>query len=300
METDLRAASTIVDAQSAVSWGAIAAGAVAAAALALLLIAFGAGLGLSAVSPWSDSGVSASTFKTGTGIYLVIVAVMSSAVGGYLAARLRSKWVGVHSHEAFFRDTAHGFIAWAFATLLSATALSSVTGYLANGAAAGIGGAASQATRSVNPADIYVDKLFRPDNVAQPASAPAPSATAGNPNPAAPSGANSNQSRAEVLRLWTASFQSNQGLSAGDKAYVAQVVAARTGMSQADADKRVNDVIVEAKTAADTARKGAAKLSFWLTAAMLFGAFAASLAAVEGGSLRDGTWNDRVLIPRPI
>jgi hypothetical protein len=300
METDLRAASTIVDAQSAVSWGAIAAGAVGAAALALLLIAFGAGLGLSAVSPWSDSGVSTSTFKTGTGIYLVIVAVMSSAVGGYLAARLRSKWVGVHTHEVFFRDTAHGFIAWAFATLLSATALTSVTGYLANGAAAGVGGAAAQATRSVNPADIYVDKLFRPDTAAQPAAAPASSPAAGSPIPAAPSGANSNQSRAEVLRLWTASFQGNQDLSAADKSYVAQVVAARTGMSQADAEKRVNDVIVEAKTAADTARKGAAKLSFWLTAAMLFGAFAASFAAVEGGSLRDGTWNDRVLIPRPI
>jgi hypothetical protein len=302
METDLRAASMVVDAQSAVSWGAIAAGAVGAAALALLLIAFGAGLGLSAVSPWSDSGVSASTFKTGTGIYLVCVAVMSSAVGGYLAARLRTKWVGVHSHEVFFRDTAHGFIAWAFATLLSASALSSVTGYLANGTAAGVGGAASQATRSVNPADIYVDKLFRPDAAtpAPAASAPASSPAAGNPNPPAPSGTNPNQSRAEVLRLWTASFQGNQDLSAADKTYVAQVVAARTGMSQADAEKRVNDVIVEAKTAADTARKGAAKLSFWLTAAMLFGAFAASLAAVEGGALRDGTWNDRVLIPRPI
>jgi hypothetical protein len=301
METDLRAASTIADAQSAVSWGAIAAGAVGAAALSLLLIAVGAGLGLSAVSPWSDSGVSASTFKTGTGIYLVCVAVMSSAVGGYLAARLRTRWVGVHTHEVFFRDTAHGFIAWAFATLLSAGALSSVTAYLANGTAAGVGGAAAQAARSVNPADIYVDKLFRPDTAGQPASAPASSpAAAGNPIPAAPGGANSNPSRAEVLRLWTASFQGNQDLSAADKAYVAQVVAARTGMSRADAEKRVNDVIAEAKTAADAARKGAAKLSFWLTAAMLFGAFAASLAAVEGGSLRDGTWNERVLTPRPI
>ena len=297
METDLRAASTIADAQSAVSWGAIAAGAVGAAALALLLIAFGAGLGLSAVSPWSDSGVSASTFKTGTGIYLVCVAVMSSAVGGYLAARLRTKWIGVHTHEVFFRDTAHGFIAWAFATLLSASALSSVTGYLANGTVAGV---AAQATRSVNPADIYVDKLFRPDAAAQPAAAPASSPAAGSPIPAAPSGANSNQSRAEVSRLWATSFQGNQDLGAADKAYVAQVVAARTGMSQAEAEKRVNDVIVEAKTAADAARKGAAKLSFWLTAAMLFGAFAASLAAVEGGVLRDGTWNDRVLTPRPI
>src|SRR3984893_508737 len=237
MESDLRAASTIVDAQSAVSWGAIAAGAVAAAALTLLLIALGAGLCLWAVSPWSDSGVAASTFKTGTGIYLVIVAVMSSAVGGYLAARLRTKWVGVHSHEVFFRDTAHGFIAWAFATLLSATALSSVTGYLANGAAAGVGGAASQAARSVNPVDIYVDKLFRPDTAEQPPIAPASSPAAGNPIPAAPSGANSNQSRAEVLRLWTASFQGNQDLNTADKAYVAQVVAARHGMRPDDAEK---------------------------------------------------------------
>jgi hypothetical protein len=308
MEADLYPASTTVDAQSAVSWGAIAAGAVGAAALALLLVAFGAGLGLSAVSPWSDSGVSASSFKTGTGIYLVIVAVMSSAVGGYLAARLRTKWVGVHTHEAFFRDTAHGFIAWAFATLISVTALGSVTAYLANGTAAGLGGAASQTARSVNPADVYVDKLFRPNASAQPASAPASatdSAATNSPPPnaanSAPSnGASANQSRSEVLRLWTASFHDNQDLSGTDKTYVAQVVAARTGMSQADAEKRVNDVVLEAKTAADNARKGAAKLSFWLTAAMLFGAFAASLAAVEGGSLRDGTWNDRVLTPRPL
>ncbi len=300
MESDLRATSTIADAQSAVSWGAIAAGAVGAAALALLLIAFGAGLGLSTISPWNDGGVSASTFKASAGIYLVIVAVMSSAVGGYLAARLRTKFVGVHTNEVFFRDTAHGFIAWALATLLSATALGSVTGYLANSAAAGVSSAASQSTRSVNPADIYVDKLFRPQTGGQMTAAPGSSPAASSPNAAAPSVANPTQGRAEVLRLWTASFHDNQDLSAADKAYVAQVVAARTGMSQADAEKRVDDVITEAKTAADDARKGAAKLSFWLTAAMLFGAFAASLAAVEGGTLRDGTWHDRVLTPRPI
>jgi hypothetical protein len=78
------------------------------------------------------------------------------------------------------------------------------------------------------------------------------------------------------------------------------VVAARTGLGQADAESRVNDVITETKAALDKTRRGAAKLSFWLTAAMLFGAFAASLAAAEGGALRDGTWNDRVLAPRPI
>ena len=122
---------------SGVSWAAVAAGAVATAALTLVLVAFGAGLGLSAISPWSDSGVSASTFKTGTGIYLIVVAVMSSAVGGYLAGRLRAKWVNVHTHEVFFRDTAHGFLAWAFATLIAASALGSATSYLANGVAGG-------------------------------------------------------------------------------------------------------------------------------------------------------------------
>src|ERR1700728_312920 len=187
MEID-RSASTMVDAQAAVSWAAIAAGAVAAAALALVLISFGAGLGLSAISPWSGSGISASSFKIGSGIYLVIVAVMSSAVGGYLAARLRTKWVGVNTHEAFFRDTAHGFLAWAFATLLSASALATATSYLANGVTAGLSGAAAQATRSVNPAEIYVDKLFRPDVQAAPAAPSAPDSA--NANPPASSGAN--------------------------------------------------------------------------------------------------------------
>jgi len=300
MESDLQRATTVVDGRAAVSWPAVAAGAVAAAALSLVLVAFGAGLGLSAISPWSDTGLSASTFSTGAGIYLVIVAVMSSAVGGYLAARLRTKWVGVNTHEAFFRDTAHGFLAWAFATVLSASALASATSYLATGAAAGFGGAASQATRSVNPAEIYVDKLFRTDAGMPSTSAPASTPDSANANAPTPNNTNANQMRAEMLRLWTADYRDNQDLSAADKTYVVRIVAARTGLSQADAEKRVNDVINEAKAATDNARKGAAKLSFWLTAAMLFGAFAASLAAVEGGSLRDGTWNDRVLTPRPL
>ena len=81
---------------------------------------------------------------------------------------------------------------------------------------------------------------------------------------------------------------------------MARLVAARTGLNQAEAEKRVNDVVAEAKAAADQARKGAAQLSFWLTASLLLGAFAASLAAVEGGQLRDGTWNGRVLTPRSL
>jgi hypothetical protein len=269
------------EAVSAVSWASIAAGAVAAAALSLALLALGAGLGLSSISPWADSGVSAATFKNGSGVYLVLVAIMASAIGGYLAARLRTRWVGLNTNEVFFRDTAHGFIAWAFATILSAGVLGAATTHIIGGAAAGVGAAAGQAAQSVNPAQLYVDKLFRSD-------AAAPPAAAGN-----------DAARAEVTRLWASSFGANADLAAADRTYVARLVAAQTGMSQADAEKRVNEVIVEAKAAADNARKGAAKLAFWMTAALLFGAFAASLAAVEGGQLRDGTWNDRRLVPRP-
>jgi hypothetical protein len=153
-------ANDTVDAQSGLSWPAVAAGAVAAAALTLLLVALGAGIGFSSISPWSDTGISASSFEVGTGIYLVIVGVMSSAVGGYLAGRLRTEWVGIHTNEVFFRDTAHGFLAWAFATLLSATILTASIAHLANGAMAGAAGVSAQTAG--NASEIYIDKLFRP------------------------------------------------------------------------------------------------------------------------------------------
>jgi hypothetical protein len=186
---------------SGISWAAVAAGAVAAAALTLVLIAFGAGLGLSAVSPWSDSGVSASTFKVGTGIYLVIVGVMASTVGGYLASRLRTKWTDIHTHEVFFRDTAHGFLAWAFATVISASVLGAATTHLVSGLAGGLA-AASQAAQSVSPTDIATDKLLRADTPT-----PAPNAT----------GAGSDQTRAEISRLLVTSFRNTGDVSASGR-----------------------------------------------------------------------------------
>jgi hypothetical protein len=274
---------SVVDLQSSgVSWASIAAGAVTAAALTLLLVAFGAGIGLSAVSPWSDSGVSGSSFEMGTGIYLVIVGVMASAVGGYLAARLRTKWTGIHTHEAFFRDTAHGLLAWAFATIISAALLGGATSHLVGGAAGGLVAAAPQAAQNASPTDLATDKLFRSDT-------PAPAATAG---------AGTDPARSEVSRILVASFRGNRDVSAADRGYLARLVAARTGLSQADAEKRVNDVIAETKQAIDDARRAAASFALWMAAAMLFGAFAASLAAVEGGQLRDGVWNEKHLVPR--
>jgi len=262
---------------SAVSWAAILAGGVAAAALTLLMFAFGTGMGFSVVSPWSDAGVSSTTFSLWAGLYLVVVAMVASSIGGYLAGRLRTKWSGVHTHEVYFRDTAHGFLAWAFATVLSAAVLASATTQIVGGASMGLAQAAgSGAGQSTSPIDGYIDTLLRAD----------PSANRNSQDPTA--------SRSELARLLTSSLRDDGDLSAVDRTYVEQVVAARTGLSLADAEKRLSDVVTQAKTAADNARKAAAHLALWLTLSLLIGAFSASLAATEGGGLRDGTWNSRL------
>jgi hypothetical protein len=267
--------STPVEESSAISWAAVTAGAVAAAALTLVLLAFGAGMGFSVVSPWGNSGVSASTFEIGTGLYLIVVAMLSSTIGGYVAGRLRTKWAGVHAHEVFFRDTAHGFLAWGLATVLGAAALTAAAGSFAGGASSGLasvaGVSATQSAGSGGPADYYVDALLRP----------VPTASPNTTDLAA--------TRREIARILTTGFRKGD-IPAPDRAYVAQVVAARTGLGQTDAEKRVSDVIEQAKTALDNARKAAAKLSLWLTASLLIGAFCASLAATEGGYVRDN-WN---------
>jgi hypothetical protein len=273
---------TTVDLQTTgLSWPAVAAGAVTAAALSLILVAFGAGLGLSSISPWPGSGVSTTTFKVGSGLYLLVVAVMSSAVGGYLTARLRTRWMGLHTNEVFFRDTAHGLVTWAFATVLSAAVLGSVMSAVAGSA----GVAATTAATQPGAADLAVDALFRPDPAAAPLGAGSP--------PADPA-------RAEILRLWAASLRNNGEFSAADKAYVTRVVAVRTGLNQTAAEQRVNEVVTRTKEVLDQTRKAAAQFSLWLAASLLLGAFAASLAAVEGGQLRDGTWDGRTLTPRAL
>lgn len=272
-----------------VSWGAILAGAVAASAVALLLLAFGVGMGFAVVSPWSEQGVSATTFGVGAGIFLIVVAMLSSTIGGYLTGRLRRRWHGVHSDEAYFRDSAHGLVSWALATLLSATVLGSATTHILS-TAAGVATVSSTAMAS-NANDVYVDRLLRPQlGAATPAAAsPQPGQ-----NLPATAGPNFNQNlvatRAEFNRIVAAAVRRNGELMSGDRSYLAQVIATRTGLSQADAEKRVDEVISQAKSTADQARKAAAKFFMWLAASMLVGALSAALAATEGGMLRDSKW----------
>jgi hypothetical protein len=299
----------MTEARSGVSWASILAGAFVAAAVSLALLALGAGLGLASVSPWSGSAVSGSAFTHISGTYLLLVAIMSSSIGGYLASRLRIKWTDLHTNEVFFRDTAHGLVAWAFATVLSASLLATASAHLVGGTVStGLTTAASAAgSQSANPNAVFVDRLFRPDTAAQGNTGDTGQTTLGTPGTATPDTAgtsaartppNHNGDKAEVVRLWISSFTDGNGLQPADRSYVAHLVAQQTGMSDADAQKRVDDVINDTKDALDRARQNAMKLSFWMTAALLFGAFAASIAAVEGGQHRDGTWNERRLVPR--
>jgi hypothetical protein len=284
-----------------VCWAAIFAGAAGAAVLSLVLLLLGSGIGFSAVSPWNNQGVSAATVAVSTIIWMTVVQILASVLGGYLAGRLRTKWLSLHSHETYFRDTAHGFLAWAVATLVTASLLSSAVGSIAGGGlkagaavagsaatiagagAAGVAGSTASNSAGNDPLSYFTDSLFRPGSGQTPASP-----NAGNPpNPSA-----------EVGRILAVGLK-NGSLSTTDSQYLAQLVAQRTGLAADDAQKRVNDTfaqaqqnIQEAKTqaqaAADAARKTSAALALWLVVSLLLGAFVASWAATFGGRLRDG------------
>jgi len=277
---------------TAVSWGPIIAGAFAASTLTFILMLLGSGLGLSMVSPWSGSGASVTTFAVSTAIWLVIVQWLSSGVGGYLAGRLRTKWVGIHTDEVYFRDTAHGFLAWALATLLvvgvlgsalsaalgsGVQAASTVASGVAMGASAGASANAGSASTD-NATSYLVDSLFRPAD-------PSKLAAAGPDGNAAAVG--------QASRILIASASAGE-ISADDKTYLSQLVAARTGLSEADAKARVDalvakveDAKVKAKQVADTARKGSATFALLGALSLVIGAFIASAAAALGGRQRD-------------
>ncbi len=201
----------------------------------MILVELGLGLGLAMASPWRGSGPSATTFSITAGIWLVVVQWIAAAVGGYVAGRLRTKWVGVHTDEVFFRDTAHGLLSWALATVIGSfffavIAIGAVSGTV--GAAATVAGGAMQAQRNAgDPVNYFADSLFR-SAAATPAGA---DTTARDPRP-------------EAVRILTRDAASG-GLTTDDRTYLAQLVAARTGLSQPDAEKRVDDVVNQLKDA---------------------------------------------------
>ena len=244
-------------------------------ASAVVLTSLGAGLGLTTVSAWPNAGAAATTFTIGAGIGLIVVQWLSSALGGFVTGRLRTKWTGLHTHEVFFRDTAHGFLSWALATivgtLLLAAAASSVVSGGVQAAATTAGGAVQAVTSSIS--GYAVDGLFRSDHV--------------------DASTTTQDAAAQATHILANGIRTGD-VSAADRTYLAQLVAAKTGISQADAEKRVDDTIasakeaeVKARQAADAARKATATFAIFTALSLMIGAFVASAAAAYGGNVRD-------------
>ena len=232
-----------------IHWGAVLGGAAAAAAISLVLIPLGTALGFSSFS----------VFTAGWAIWLVVMQWASSFLGGYIAGRLRVRWADLHSDEVFFRDTAHGFLAWAVATLFTFALIAITT--------LGAGNAAHQ--DSGPDVDYYASSLYR-------------GATA--------STADITPETASIL----AEDSATGDFPADDRAYLAHQVAARAGVSETEAEARVNATIAridadrqKVEQAAETARKTVVGFSITLFISLLVGAFIASVSAAIGGRLRD-------------
>lgn len=311
--------------RSGVSWAAIFAGAAAAAALSYVLVILGFGLGLSSVSPWTNNGASATTIGIATILWLAFTQIVAAGMGGYLAGRLRTKWSYIVDDEVYFRDTAHGFLSWAVASLVVAAFLASAIGNVLGGAANLAGSALSGAGQAVGSSvsaavektdldsGYFVDTLFRSNPST---TAPMPTGTSAVPGattgtaPEAPNeneplaqpatgmvGNNASTGQGEVSRIFANALRTGS-LSDADRDYLAQMVAARTGVSADEAKQRVeagfnnlkqgiDTAKTKAKEAADAARKAAALLALWLFVTLLCGAFAASFMAIFGGRGRD-------------
>lgn len=259
--------------KSAVSWAAVSAGTAVAISISLVLLILGTGLGLASLTPSARSAASSGSLPALVTVWIVVVQWLSAASGGYVTGRLRTRWVGTHTHEVFFRDTAHGFVTWAVATAIVAMVVGSATSsmlsagiHAATTVAPGSGQGADSNARTSSVAPYNVDALFRttPRDVNSP----------------------SIDERGEAARILA------NGLSAGnvpdsDRIYLASLVAARTGISQVDAKRRVDDVVARTQQEAEAARKAAARTSFLTALAMMIGALVACAAAALGGHERD-------------
>lgn len=285
---------------SAVSWAAIVAGAVGAAALSLILLVLGVGLGMATMSPWAPSTIGATELGVSSIVWLTVTSILASMLGGYLAGRLRTRWANTQPDEVYFRDTAHGFLTWALATLLTAGLLTSVVASIVGGgvqAGANVVGAATSAAvgsavSSERDSDAswtgyFSDLLFRRDASSSLSAGPFDDSSQSSPA----------EDAREVGRIFLQSRDATT-LPAADVSHLGQMVARRTGMDRQAAEARVTETFARAQAAvkgmedtakevADEARRATAYGSLWLFIALLAGAFFASLAATFGGRQRD-------------
>ena len=172
-------------------------------------------------------------------MWMVVVEIVASALGGYLTGRLRIKWAVIHSDEVFFRDTANGFLAWAVASVLTVTFLASAAASMVGAAGPGVeAGARSPAS---DPNGYFIDSLLRSDK---------------------PATETDVSSQGETGRIFTHAMKQGE-ISAPDKTYLAGLIAAKTGISASDADKRLSDVFASARQVEDESKKVMARMLLW-------------------------------------
>ncbi|AQT60421.1 hypothetical protein [Cellvibrio sp. PSBB023] len=317
--------STQPENDSVVAWCAVFAGAVASAALSLILLLLGTGFGLTLVSPWSSEGISSTSFGVSSIVGITLISLVASAIGGYIAGRMRTRWINTPNDEVYFRDTAHGFLSWAVATLGTAALLTSViSGIMGSGiktsgaiagSAAGIAASGVSAALMTDKSDsnttltyILDDLLRKQPNAAATHSRQQPLAMENSVDGSltsepAPQTSNNmpamhkDSPKAELMRIFVYAIATDS-LPQQDVKYAGQLVAQETGIDQPTAEKHVTDNFTllrqkldEAETAAlaaaDKARELSAYASLWLFISLLSGAFIASLMAVYGGRQRD-------------
>jgi len=289
---------------SFVEWGAVLAGAFLAAAISFVLLTFGAAIGLSATSPWPNSGVSAKLIATLAVLWAMMQQIGAFMVGGYVAGRMRSRWHEPTLHEVEFRDGLHGGLVWAVGIVIGAALAMATAGAAAKTgidvAGRAAGAISATALSSTEPMDGVLDSMLRPTTVAQATGAATPPAAAA-PAPTASraraTGTNSDETRSEMARI-LASAVASGALSDQNRSYLAQVVAQRSGLSQQDAERRVNEAFTAAREAADKARRAAILTGFVTAASLIISFGAAWWAAMRGGQHRDNAVPARFVFGR--
>lgn len=260
-------------------WGPIVAGALLAAALSFVLLTFGAAIGLSATSPWPNSGVSAK-FIAGVAVFWTLVQQIGAFMaGGYIAGRMRTRWNDTPQDEVEFRDGLHGGLVWAVGIVIGATLLLATAGAVARTGAQVAGQAAVTVVGSnVNPMDTVMDTLLRP--------AAPPPAPASQPARASQPAAAAEAPRAIIGRILAASLAEG-GLSADNRTYLVQLVSQQTGLSQQEVETRIGNAVTATREAADKARRTAVTTGLVTAVSLIISFAAAWWAALKGGQHRD-------------
>ena len=251
---------------SYVEWGPIIGGSVLVLGLSLVLLSFGSAVGLAIVSPWSTATLATSVIWGGS-FWFMLVQLWSFALGGYMAGRMRHRWFGASEIEVHFRDGAHGLLVWGLSVILSVTIGSVLFSVTNRGVADASGSTSSVHSITGAPVTLALDHLFRQ---AQPIST---TSSIYDPRP-------------EAARLLFANIR-DSSMAVADRTYLSQLVAAKTGLIQAEADTRVQTVSGQLKLTLDRLRKTTVLLGFLAAASMLVGAATAWWAAVTGGQHRD-------------